>query len=554
MTTTTGSSYTVSSGQSATESGTTVTISSGGAAVSSFTFSSGDTISVASGGIASGLTLTAGETLYEAKTNLATNITNITISSGGTFTQAYSNVFDKVSGVVVSSGGTFSATAGGGDSGVSVLSGGTMAVISSSISNPITVFGGAEIRLNQLSGSTFSVASSFGSSSNGYYEAITGYIPGGISQSVQFAGAGTVSFTTTSGGTGDYLNITGVTCFGAGTAILTEQGEVAVESIKLGDKVTVRRDGREVQEPVIWVGYSSVDLRRHAHPELAAPILIAAGALAEGLPVRDLVVSPEHCMIVDGHCVPAKLLVNGTTISREFPQTPFMYYHIELERHGILIADGAEAESYLDTGNRASFDNAGEPRLLHPTFQVNADAARWKTEACAPLATAPEDVAPIWRKLADRAIALGFELPTVEAVEDPDLHLIVDGRRIEAVSDREARFVFPVPAGAKSVVLASRASILADQMTPLVRDTRRIGVRVLWAAIRAGDTETIFPGDHPALRQGWHQVDTHGSAPWRWTNGAATIPWENIDGAATLTVHCYPSGWYPVEQGAVLAA
>ena len=531
--------YTVSSGQSATETGTTVTIS-GGSSVTSFTFASGDSITVSSGGSVSGLTLTAGETLYE---KIFGEVSGLTISSGGTFVQS-NGTAHGAQNVVVSNGGIFSAYGGTSDTQVSVLSGGTLALSTGNLAAPITVYDGAEILLTKFGGNAFSLTSSFASGN----EVITA-TSGAVSEFVTFSG--TVSLTSSTVNGGDYLNIT---CFGAGTAILTEQGEVAVESIKPGDKVTVRRDGRDVLEPVIWVGYSSVDLRRHAHPELAAPIRIAAGALAEGLPVRDLVVSPEHCMIVDGHCVPAKLLVNGTTIAREYPQTPFVYYHIELERHGILIADGAEAESYLDTGNRASFDNAGEPRLLHPTFQVNADAARWKTEACAPLATAPEDVAPIWRKLADRAIALGFELPTVEAVEDPDLHLIVDGRRIEAVSDREARFVFAVPAGAKSVVLASRASILADQMTPLVRDTRRIGVRVLWAAIRAGDTETIFPGDHPALRQGWHQVDTHGSAPWRWTNGAATIPWENIDGAATLTVHCYPSGWYPVEQGAVLAA
>lgn len=344
------------------------------------------------------------------------------------------------------------------------------------------------------------------------------------------------------------------TCYLEGTRISAEHAPVYVESLRIGSDVVVVRGGQEVLEKVKWVGYSTVDLRRHPHPELSAPIRIKAGALADGIPVRDLVVSPEHCMIVDGHCVPAKLLVNGTTIAREYPQIPFMYYHVELERHGILIAEGAQAESYLDTGNRSSFDNADEARALYPTFQVNADAARWKTEACAPLATSPEDVAPIWSKLADRAIALGFELPKVEAVEDPDLHLIVDGRRIEAVSDREARFVFVVPAGAKSVVLASRASILADQMAPLVRDTRRIGVRILSAVIQSGGSQTVLPADHPAFQQGWHDVDTHGSVPWRWTNGAGTIPWENINGAATLTVHCYPSGWYPVEQGAVLAA
>ena len=343
-------------------------------------------------------------------------------------------------------------------------------------------------------------------------------------------------------------------CFKSGTHILTLDGNRPVEALQAGDMVIVRRDGRDAPEAVKWVGHSKVDLRRHAHPELAAPIRIKTGALADGLPARDLLVSPEHCMIVDGHCVPAKLLVNGTTIAREYPQAPFTYHHVELERHGILLAEGAEAESYLDTGNRNWFDNGNEPRLLHPAFEVNADAARWQTEACAPLASTPETVAPIWSKLADRAIALGFELPKVEAVADPDLHLLVDGRRMEPVSDRDARFVFAVPAGAKSVTLASRSSILADRMDPMVRDTRRIGIRVLWAAIRSGDNETILPGDHPALRQGWHQVDTHGSAPWRWTNGAATIPWEDVSGAAMLTVHCYASGWYPVEQDAVLAA
>lgn len=370
------------------------------------------------------------------------------------------------------------------------------------------------------------------------------------------AGFNTIGTTTTTIGgvtsTAFYLDT--AVCFKSGTHILTLDGDRPVEALQAGDMVIVRREGRDVPEAVKWVGHSKVDLRRHAHPELAAPIRIKAGALADGLPVRDLLVSPEHCMIVDGQCVPAKLLVNGTTIAREYPQAPFTYHHVELERHGILLAEGAEAESYLDTGNRNWFDNGNEPRLLHPTFEVNADAARWKTEACAPLATTPEAVAPIWSKLADRAIALGFELPKVEAVEDPDLHLIVDGRRIQAVSDSDARFVFAVPAGAKSVTLASRSSILADQMDPMVRDTRRIGVRVLWAAIRAGENETILSADHPSLRNGWHQVDTHGSAPWRWTNGAATIPWENIDVSAVLTVRCYPSGWYPVEQEAAALA
>jgi hypothetical protein len=344
-------------------------------------------------------------------------------------------------------------------------------------------------------------------------------------------------------------------CFAAGVHILTPGGEVPVERLSVGNEVIAVVNGERVSRPIKWIGHRKVRLAKHAHPELAAPIRFKAGAFSEGVPSRDLVVSPEHCMIVDGHCVPAKLLVNGSTIAREYPQTPFVYYHVELEQHSILIADGAEAESYLDTGNRAWFDESGEPRVLHPTFEINANAERWQTEACAPLATTPEEVAPIWQQLADRALALGFQPPKVDAVEDADVHLMVDGRRIEAVSDRDARYVFAVPAGAKSVVLASRSAIPADKMDPMVRDSRRIGLRVLWAAIRAGEQETVLSADHPALQNGWHAVEMHGSTAWRWTNGAATIPWDNIEGSALLTVRCDPFGWYPVQTvQAALAA
>jgi hypothetical protein len=269
------------------------------------------------------------------------------------------------------------------------------------------------------------------------------------------------------------------------------------------------------------------------------------------VPVRDLVVSPEHCMILDGYCMPAKMLLNGGSIMREFPATPFQYYHLELARHGILIAEGAEAESYLDTGNRSSFDNADEPRMLHPTFEVNADALRWKTDACAPLAVTAEELAAIWQKVADRSAAIGFVVDPQEAVADPDLHIVVDGRRVQPVTDRNCRYVFAVPAGARSVSLRSRSYIPTDRMDPMNRDPRRLGIRVDWVAIRAGGNETILPADHPALCEGWYPTEKTATEMWRWTDGAATIPWENIGGPALLTVRALASGWYPVLQQAV---
>ena len=175
------------------------------------------------------------------------------------------------------------------------------------------------------------------------------------------------------------------TCYVNGARIRTERGDVAIEAIAPGERVVVLRGGHEVLEPVKWVGSSVIDLARHAHREDAAPIRFRKDAIGENQPRADLLVSPEHCLIIDGHCVPAKMLVNGGSIVAERNHPPFTYYHIELENHGILLAENTPSESYLDTGNRSLFDNGNEPRQLHPQFKLNAEAGRWLTDACAPL-------------------------------------------------------------------------------------------------------------------------------------------------------------------------
>ena len=194
------------------------------------------------------------------------------------------------------------------------------------------------------------------------------------------------------------------------------------------------------------------------------------------------------------------------------------------------------------------FDNANSPRLLHPVFEVNATAERWTTDACAPLTTTPDQVAPVWQALAERSVALGFKIPTPTMIANPDLHIMVDGKRVQPTSDRNSRHVFMVPAGARSITLNSRFCIPADKMVPGQRDTRRLGVRVDWMAIRSSTSETILPADHPGLRQGWNDVERDGTAMWRWTDGAATIPWQSIQAAAVLTVCCTPVNHYPLHD------
>ena len=166
------------------------------------------------------------------------------------------------------------------------------------------------------------------------------------------------------------LDVTGdvMACFLMGTRILTNRGEVVVEALRAGDLVVTLSGRGPVLKPLTWIGTSPVDLDRHPAPAKAAPIHIRENAFGAGAPHRDLLVSPDHAIAVASSLVPAYLLVNGATILREPAIGAITYFHVELARHDILLADGLPAESYLDTGNRAVFANAGVARRLHPNF------------------------------------------------------------------------------------------------------------------------------------------------------------------------------------------
>jgi autotransporter passenger strand-loop-strand repeat protein len=151
-----------------------------------------------------------------------------------------------------------------------------------------------------------------------------------------------------------------VACFVGGVKILTDRGERAIEELSVGDLVVTARGGLR---PVRWLGRRRLDPARHARPEQVQPVRIEAGALAPGVPFRDLCVSPEHCLWLDETLVPAGALVNGATIRQEVWRE-VEYFHVELDGHDVLLAEGAPAESYLDCGNRDNFENGGATRRL----------------------------------------------------------------------------------------------------------------------------------------------------------------------------------------------
>lgn len=347
----------------------------------------------------------------------------------------------------------------------------------------------------------------------------------------------------------DTVFLTDTVCYAAGTRILTADGEITVEDIREGDLVVVVDGGRRSVLPVKWVGVSPVNLAANPHPELVAPVRIAKGAFAENVPSRDLIVSPPHAIFVDGTLIPAKMLVNDMTITREIDRSAVTYYHIELERHAIILADNLPAESYLDTGNRSFFRNAPVTTLGASEYHVNEASQIWEEHACAPLTVAPNDVRPTWEALAERAESLGYARPVIETTTDADLHVVVNGRRINAVEISNRTYRFILPRGADTARLVSRATAPAA-LAAYTGDPRTLGVSIRSIAVKSGASVEVFSADHPALRDGWHTVETLGSAMWRWTNGNAALPVATGNQPVVLEIQIADTATYAIQEPA----
>ena len=102
--------------------------------------------------------------------------------------------------------------------------------------------------------------------------------------------------------------------------------------------------------PIVWKGHFFT----HGLDNDSAPILIRKDALGKNKPFEDLYVSPGHRIQCKDRMVMACSLINGTTITRQ-ECDEVIYYHIELDKHSVISANGLSAESYLDVDNRNTF-------------------------------------------------------------------------------------------------------------------------------------------------------------------------------------------------------
>lgn len=289
-------------------------------------------------------------------------------------------------------------------------------------------------------------------------------------------------------------------CFLRGSLIATPRGEVAIEDLSVGEMI-VTESGRVC--PIVWIGFGRNVVTPRTRCDVT-PVIVRAGALDRNVPHRDLHLTRRHGLRVGNVLVPVEHLINGMSIRWDDAPQVVDYYHIELDAHDILVANGAPAESYREDGAAYSFQDAGDwPTRLHEA-------------PCLPVIEAGPALEQAWRSVAERA----GQVPLCIDEADADLHLLVDNVRIDGHLGRDGSWIFALPTGARIIVIVSNTVIPAIRAG--AEDKRRLGVAVreisLWRA-KAGRSLRL---DSPALNDGWHMVaDGH-----RWTKGQAQLPAE----------------------------
>jgi len=335
----------------------------------------------------------------------ASTVTNAgTIDGGGNDAVKFESG-NASSMLIVDPGASFTGaiSGGGGTIDLAAGDGGTLGGFGVNITNFST--------LTFATNADWTVSASYNESSSGFgFMPITGFAPGdtieltgvALNQASTYDAGGSGLYVNNGDGAGVYLNVQGgdysvgafvvtnnagntyiVDCFAAGTHIATLNGDMPIEDLAAGDLVNAHFSGTA---PVKWIGRRHVDCTRHPDPRKVWPVRVAAGTFGPCQPSRDLTLSPNHAVYVNGDLIPISRLINGLSIV-QVPVDEVTYYHVELAEHDLLLAEGLLAESYLDVGDRANFANGGEQLRLYPDFATTSPdvAAAWETRGCAPL-------------------------------------------------------------------------------------------------------------------------------------------------------------------------
>lgn len=497
-----------------------------GVTSSGLTVSSGATLSVISGGTVSNTTVLNGgtEIVGAGGKSISTTVNDggtLDVNSGGSAT------FTTVSGgtaVENVSGGTTTSTTvidGGFET---VTDGGT--VSNTTVSGPATEYisGGTAVGTTVQAGGTESVdagGKSLNTTVNGggfLFVSSGGYANGTSGTDANLSPLD--SFTVDPNGT--FVSL----CYAAGTRIATARGDIPVEHLTVGD--LVKTHGGEMT-PIKWLGHRSVECRRHPRPWDVWPVRVRAGAFALGRPRRDVVMSPDHSVFVEDALIPIRYLINGATVVQEQVDR-VSYWHVELHRHGVILAEGLPAESYLDTGNRGAFANGGTAVHMHPDFALKV----WEARACAPLVLSGPARETAHAALLARLPDLGYSV-----TEDPALQFHADDGEPLVAETFGDWLCVALPEAAATLRIVSRQFAPAE-LDPASTDRRRLGVALTHLRL---DHERLAL-DHPRFLGGWQACESK----LRWTDGAGVL---DVRGACVVELRFTPgSARYAVPPAA----
>jgi hypothetical protein len=299
---------------------------------------------------------------------------------------------------------------------------------------------------------------------------------------------------------------------------------VPIETLSPGDRVTTLSGAHRALR---WIGTGRA-LITQSNRDRASPVVVRRNAITEGVPRRDLYLTRGHSLFIDGVLIPVEELVNHRSVAWVEQPGVVEYYHLEVDGHDVILAEGAPAETYRDDGNSAQFQNITDRPATEPV------------PPCVPIVSAGPVLHQIWDRISRRA-----RLASLPQTDDPDLHLLADGVRLdgEKIGDRIWRFQLNSPISELRIL--SRSAVPSAIGT--VRDHRRLGVALRRVVIEHVGVRTEIGWDAPCLEKGFSSpepLDCH-----RWTNGDASLPPALLamcDAGTTVELHVNCLLSYPV--------
>lgn len=553
------------------ENGAVVNIENSGY-VSAINLISGGIGHVSSGGTVLGANINAGS-IMDVSSSLVSgavvsgNHSELQANAGALIEDAVVNSYGVInvsngavlSGITVSAGGSANLLDGSILSGTMLLANGGFATITTATGGAVDLQGNTNVGLViSGTGNPTTVISGFSGTAAGNSDGITlAGVKAADIVHVDYPDANHVTFTLADKSEVT-LNIIGVgnfgysletdgngdliyeVCFLAGSMVATPDGERAVETMQVGDLVTAYdwQNNTYVNRPVVWVGRKHKQIKQGVPVDLAGyPVRVCANAIADGVPYKDLLVTPEHCLFFDGKFIPARMLVNGQSIIYDINISSYDYYHVETEEHSVLTVDGIYTESYLDTGNRRTFRQDGNLAVIRNTQRS------WENDAAAPLVVARDVVEPLYNKVVSRCDSLPSKQRTF--TNDPCLHLETEtGAHIWPISAKDNVCTFMLSSRITRVNIVSRTQRPSDTIGPFVDDRRHLGVLIgnmHLGSVKQTRNLNVHLQDTPLI--GWNDYEHTDS---RWTDGCAelVLPEEGKGGFRILSIEVLSAGPY----------